>query len=225
MPVSYPRAMPPFNIRSGTTTLERQVVGNSLRSGQVERVEIGEPRWAVSYTSVPLTLPQYRAAQAWWDSLQGGMRTFLAVPPDGRFPAAYPAGFAGVNRAGGGSFDGTSRLASFGATNDLLTFGSAANQSLPDSMPLAVGDYIGLSYQGRYSLHRVIEAATASGAGVITQVQVTPFVRPSVFPAGNLVTVTVSSPAFEAVIDPASWSGEVSIDASAVSFAAIQRGY
>jgi hypothetical protein len=225
MPVTYPRGMPPFNIRSGTITLGRQVVGNPLRSGQIERIEVGEPRWSVTYTSVTMFNAAYRDACSWWDSLQGGMKTFLAVPPDGRFPIAFPAGFTGVNRAGGGAFDGTSRLAGFGATNDLLTFGSATGQSLPANFTLANGDYIGLSYQNRYSLHRVIEARTASAGGVMTQIQVTPFVRSTLFPGGNLVTVTVASPAFEALIDPESWSGEALPEGSVISFAAVQRGY
>lgn len=224
MPVTFPRGMPPFNLRSGTITLERMVVGNPLRGGQVERVEVGEPRWTVSYTSVPLTRAQTRAAEAWWESLAGGMRTFLAVPPGGAFPAAYPKGFAGLTRAGGGAFDGTSRLNAFGATNDLLTFGTTGF-SLPAGFVLAAGDYIGLSYQSRVSLHRIIEAQTASGAGQITQIQVTPLVRSTLFPAGNLVTVTVANPTFEAVVTPDSWDCETQIDFSTASFSAIQRGY
>src|SRR5690606_38180213 len=83
-----------------------------------------------------------------------------------RFPRAYPNGFAGMTRAGGGSFAaGTASSWSVNTSRDVLTL-----NGLPASFSLSKGDYGGFSWttsgQQRRHLVRAVEAATANGSGV-----------------------------------------------------------
>lgn len=165
MAILYPRALPPFLKATETVLSLRKGTSSGLtRGGGVQVVQHSEAYWDFQWTTQPLTRVQLAEFQAWWDSLRGGLKTFLAHDPFNSYPDAYAseAAVLALTRSGGGTFDGTFGLTTILA-NEVRSSGAALRP--PAGLTLSAGDLISLSQSGKYSLHRITETVTANGSG------------------------------------------------------------
>lgn len=161
-------------------------------SGRQGGVQAGWPLWSASFEldqSDPDSADMWRAFFA---RLRGRMRRFFAGDPTRPFPRAYPGGFAGVTKAGGGAFTG----AAAGWAQNIDGDGNAivALTGLPANMTLSLGDYIGWKWDAeggaagnfeRRTMARVVVAANASAAGAVS-VMVEPPLNTLLVPAGAI---------------------------------------
>jgi len=191
--ISYPRALPANRFRGGSRFwLERQATRSPTRGGLVQVAELGSPLWRVRYETAPFVGADGDAWEAWLDSLRAGAKTFKAVHPFRRFARAYPNGYDGMTKHGGGSFDGTAILEEVSEALDTVEL-----SGLPSSFVLSAGDHLSFSPAGsKQAFHRVVEGGTAS-SGVVT-VTVEPILKPG---ATLEISVSLASPWFKAVVD------------------------
>jgi hypothetical protein len=171
-------------------------------SGRQGGVQAGWPLWSAAYSLETADAESADAWEAFVARLRGRSRTFLAGDPARPFPRKTPLGFAGLNRAGGGAFNG----AALGWAQTFDADGNAliALTGLPAVFQLSPRDLIGfkwdavgapaLSYHRR-ALVQVVVAAVASGGGAVT-VSVEPPLDQLVVPAGAVAHL--DSPAFVA---------------------------
>lgn len=215
MPLPNPRLLPP-EMRFATTDFKivTSVELSRTNGGSLLAVEHGDPFWVCSFTSPPhVNEIRLNKIRAWWDSLQGGICSFLAHDQARKFPEMYQAGFAGMNRAGGGAFDGTGDVTAIAPR--ALTIAT-----LPAGFALKRGDYVGLVQAGRYSLHRIVDDVTATGLGVAADIPVEPFITSLFTPAA---VANFAMPLVELVPDAGSWSGSPTATKTTVSFAGVSR--
>lgn len=160
-------------LESNWEPLRRQAMGVTGGARDIA-VDFGQPAWTATLKTIPLTLAQAQAWKAFKASLRGQARFFLGWDPTREYPGAYmPAGWGALTRAGGGSFDGTCGVTAIATSGldsvgrDVITLGSPA---LPVGFSLVAGDMIGFVQSGKYTLHRVLDAApvAANGSGVST---------------------------------------------------------
>lgn len=118
-------------------------------------VQQGFPLWKLVWTLGNIGVDRTDAWQAFFDQVRGATRRFLAWDLRRPYPKAYAlTGFAGMTRAGGGSFDGTATSWSETITADGDS--EVTLHDLPAGFVLVPGDYIGFTW----------EAAEASVAGL-----------------------------------------------------------
>ena len=134
--------------------------------GRVAGVAVGPPLWRGRWgLSRKMSLEASEQWRAFVSRIRGAQLPFLARDLARPWPLAYPNGFASLNRAGGGAFDGTASSWSVDATRD-----TATATGLPAAFVLQVGDYAMWRWQtageDRRALGRVIEAVTTNGSGV-----------------------------------------------------------
>lgn len=196
MTITFPRDLPSTRFRPGSRLhLERQATMAPTRGGLVQVAELGAPLWRVRYETPPMGDLAGAAWEAWFDSLRAGARTFKAVHPFQRYARAYPNGYNGLTKYGGGAFDGTAVLDAVAGTLDTVTL-----SGLPATFVLTAGDLLSFVPTGtKQALHRVTEGATAVN-GVLT-VAVEPTIRPGYTLSA---AVALASPWFKAVIDQSS---------------------
>lgn len=219
MAITFPRDMPEL---PGNRTLIRecsfdpmfQQIVAPTRGGLVQVANIGTELWAMKFATSPLDYQQAMEWMAWLHSLRGGARSFKAWHPLRRFPYAYPSGFGGMTRAGGGSFDGTCTLNAIGGSRDTITL-----TTLPASFAFSIGDMVSFPAGASQVLVRVLESATANGSGAVT-LTIEPALPVS---AVTGVTATLTKPWCLAVVDAQSIQGPVQPGfVQAVSFNAVQ---
>ncbi len=158
-----PASFPTDRFAGGPFTLARYISVNQTLGGQLDAVELADPRWTCSWTTARLSPALARRWVAWWDGLRGGVgRTFHGYDPQRPTPAAYPAGFVGLERPAGGAFDGTASVTSL-ATPFAMSLGA-----LPAGFALAAGDMVGLAEGDRRAVFRIMADAVADGAGAAT---------------------------------------------------------
>lgn len=193
MTITFPRDLPTIGFVQGSAFyLQRQVTMAPTRGGLVQVAELGAPLWRARYQTPPLVAAQGAAWDAWLNSLRAGAKTFKATHPFLRYARAYPTGYAGMTKHGGGSFDGTAVLQAVATALDTVTL-----SGLPSAFVLTAGDFLSfVPSSTKQALHRVVEGGTAS-AGVVT-VAVEPTVRPGFTLSAN---VALGSPWFKAVLD------------------------
>lgn len=185
------------------------------RGGLVQVANVGADLWSAKYETVPLREAEAEAWKAWLHSLRGGARLFRMWNPLRRYALAYPGGYADLDRAGGGDFDGTANLSAIGTSRDTITI-----NTLPASFVLTVGDLVSFPMgTSNRSLHRVIEGGTGSLGGSLTVT-----VEPSVpLGASTGVTVDLVKPWCLGVLDPRTVSGPWQVGRiAAVTFDAMQ---
>lgn len=136
---------------------------NPTRGGQMQVANLGADLWSMKFSTHILSYIDALDYLAWLQSLRGGARLFKAWHPLLKYPIAYPSGFAALTRAGGGAFDGTVTVTAIGASRDTLSL-----STLPAAFLLNRGDMISMVMGTSRTLHRIIEAATASGGGTVT---------------------------------------------------------
>jgi hypothetical protein len=228
MPVTYPQVLPstlvyprsPFRLETGTAGPQR------TRGGGVFAVEVADAYWRAGWTSQPLWGVDLLDVQTWWDTLRGGMKSFLAHDPTRPFPRNYAseAAVLALTRGGAlGAFNGTFEITFFASVYEMRSVNAVALRP-PANFVLSLGDYIGLVQSGRYSLHRVVETVTATSAGnfaIGTGIFVEPPIKTALFSAG--ATANIIRPLAEFIPEPASWQGEPEIGPSPVSFSAVSK--
>ncbi|WP_380787231.1 hypothetical protein [Sphingomonas sp. R86521] len=152
--------------------------------GRIGAVSAGNPLWAATWQLAKIGALRSDEWRAFMLRLRGSQRTFLARDIARPFPLAFIGGFAGMSRAGGGSFSGAAVAWSQSISADgdaVLTL-----SGLPGNMAFAVGDYVGFRWgdgDGRRALTRVVVRATSSASGVVALI-VEPPVPTLVVPAG-----------------------------------------
>ncbi len=188
MTISYPRAMPSGGARVASVVFEIdwQTAHNPEAGGRIGAVTLAMPLWRAEIESTQLIEPHTGEWRAWLRSMRGGARTFIAVDPSKRLPLAYPNGFAGLVRAGGGAFDGTVDGGgdwSVDSTRTQLTL-----TRLPAGFVLGASDLVGFVWDGvKRALCACEETVAANGAGALT-VQVAPPL-PAFVPSTATVTL------------------------------------
>ena len=194
MAITYPRTLPSF-LKGGEADLRlnKGTTAALLRGGGVQTVQHSQPYWDFTWTSPALTRAQKAELQAWWDSLRGGLKSFLAYDPSNSYPNYYAsaATVLALTRFGGGTFDGTFGLTTVNA-NELRS--SAATPVAPASLTLSAGDLISVSQSGKYTLHRIVETVTATTSGVFgpsNPILIEPAITTSLFTAGTAIANVV----------------------------------
>ena len=226
MPITYPRSIPGFaSAAEGDLQLQHLTTGSRTRGGSMTVTDMADPFWELSWRTKSLTSTQRNELSAWWASLRGGGKTFLAYHPDAKWPSAYAleSQVASLTRAGGGAFDGTASITSFPDART-IAMSSAGASRLPVGFQVSAGDMVGIVKAGtpnRYSLHRVVEAATADGTGQILALLVEPFILTSVFAAGN--TLNFVRALGEFVPDQSKWQGGFSPNPMPMAFGGNSR--
>lgn len=182
MALTFPRAMPSGGVDSQAFRIDRVDRTSPTVQGRSGGITLGLPRWRMSLTLANTTADETEEWIAFVDSLRGSQRTFLAHDLSRPYPKAFPSGFDGLSRAGGGAFDGSATSWSINTAGDVLTL-----SGLPANLPLNLRDSVGFRWTtgggARRALVRVVGPATASGAGTITGLSVEPPL-PGLVPGG-----------------------------------------
>lgn len=227
MTVSYPRTLPSdlvvkkcdFRLVHGVTSPGR------TRGGASQVTETSDPYWTCEIESAEHHAYTHVALRTFLNSLRGGAKTFVAHDYARPVPRNYltEAAVQALTRAGGGAFDGTFEITSTLEGGYLLSSSASAASRAPAALVLQVGDYIGITQSGKYSLHNVVEAQTANGSGVIADLVVEPFVNMDVFTAGvsSGMLANVIKPLALFRILPDSISGSPNSRSTSIGFTAI----
>jgi len=216
MTITFPRAMPSRGIIDVEFELEHQETVAAEQGGRLISIGLGLARWSMRVRTATMDMSRLGEWRAFLASLQGAGKTFVALDTARRYPVSYPAGFTGLTRAGGGSFDGTATSWSVNTNRDEITL-----NGLPASFALRPGDMVELHWSSRAkrTLHRCLETVTANGSGVAT-IQVEPAV-PAFVPSA---TATLAEPGCIMRLKPGSASAASNLHRSgSVSFEAIQH--
>lgn len=198
--------------------LEHQTTVAAEQGGRLVAVDLapGLARWRLKIRTAALDMERLGEWRAFLDSLRGASRTFIGFDPARKFPVNYRNGFAGLTRAGGGSFDGTASSWSINTDRDEPTL-----NGLPASFKLRPGDMLGFSWSSgaKRTLHRILESVDANGSGVAT-VQVEPRVPAYV----STATATLATPGAVMRLVPGSVSAASTMHVhGSVSFEAVQH--
>lgn len=190
MALTFPLSLPPKGFNTNYFEPLRMDFMAPEMSGRIGAVGGGWPLWEAEYNLGGMSQATADDIRAFKDALRGPQRLFYGRDQKRPFPRAYPNGFAGLNRAGGGSFSGgTASSWSVNIARDVLTL-----NGLPANFVLNKGDYIGFTWttggQQRRHLVRTVEALNANGSGVAA-ITVEPAVHPVV---PSEATATLSTP-------------------------------
>lgn len=204
----------PFN--SGTFKLLYGISKAPNRGAKQQVVELAPSLWQMSFSTPQIYYDEAIELQTWLEMLQGGLKLFKAYHPHLTYPLNYRNGFAGLSRAGGGSFDGTCTVTDFAETLDSLTVGG-----LPTGFSLRLGDMISMPFEDTQILHRITAPAIANGFGAVTLPIVPPL--PISFAASPEVAATFFKPWCYATVDADSIDGPLSEgQLGSVSFSAVE---
>lgn len=159
--------MPDVAVVSAVMNIQRLDFQTAATDGRGFGVTAGAPLWILKATIRDGDEDETDEWFAFLDALRGLQRPFLAHDLTRPYPRAYPNGFAGLNRAGGGAFDGSAASWSVNADRDQITL-----TGQPSGLLLKRRDGLMLRWatagEPRRSLHRLSAPATASAGGVIT---------------------------------------------------------
>src|SRR5687768_11065160 len=91
MATTYPQTLPSFlTFPRSSFRLEYGTAGpQRTRGGGVFNVDAYDAFWRASWGTQPLTIAQALQAQTWWDTLRGGIKSFLAHDPAQPWPRNY----------------------------------------------------------------------------------------------------------------------------------------
>lgn len=166
MAIIFPRAMPLAGVTKESFEIERTDYLSPEAVGRLGGISAGFPLWGAEW-ALP-TSGEERADEwrAWISAQRGPGKLFFGSEQARPYPRAYPNGFGGMVRAGGGAFDGKAITWAVNGTRDVLTL-----TGLPAALALTWGDYVGFEWltlgQPRRALARCVEKATGSGAGAV----------------------------------------------------------
>lgn len=163
MSLTFPRAMPTVGAADQSFDLARVDYGAPEAGGRLGGITAGFPRWRLDLTLGEMAPAEAAPWRAFITSLRGAQRTFYGRDLTRPYPAAYPAGFSGLDRAGGGSFpaDGAASSWSLNAARDVLTL-----NGLPAGFMLTECDLVGFSWStSRRTAARILESVQANSGG------------------------------------------------------------
>jgi len=164
--VVFPIAMP-VGVATEYFEPERVDAISPTNDGAVSGVTLGFPlwraRWGLGKSISRATSEEWRAFVA---LLRGQQKTFLGFDQGRPLPLAYPDGFEGLSRFGGGAFDGSATSWSVNADRDEPTL-----SGFPPGFVISVGDYIMWRWttggEARRALCRAVLPSVANSGGVI----------------------------------------------------------
>ena len=135
--------------------------------------DLGPDLCDADYRSGKLSPERMLELETWLETLENGGKTFWGYDFRRPLPLLYPNGFAGMSRAGGGSFDGTCTLENV-TDNKVISLSGLSN-----GFQFSIGDYLAFLYlSGSHAaLHRIVAPATAASDGTV-DVEVRTHVRP-----------------------------------------------
>lgn len=162
----------------------------AAEAGQrVTGVQAGFPLWKLVWTLGNVGRDRSDAWTAFMDSIRGATRRFLAWRLDRPYPKAYPTGFSGMTRAGGGSFNGDCTSWSETITGDGDS--QVTLHGLPVGFVMGQGDMVGFRWTATepavagltwHAPVRVVTGGTADGSGNLTVTSEPPI--PAAVPGG-----------------------------------------
>lgn len=181
---------------------------------RTEGLSQGTPFWVAHYTTPYLTLDEYGKLDAFMMRAGDGGEVFRAYDAFRPRPIRHDTGkpLTGV-RAGGGAFDGTATLAAIVDAHTITV------STLPEAFALSQGDYVELREDGEQSLHRIMQAATANGDGIVS-LSIRYALDTGVF--STAAQVRFEKPSCLMQIDPGSYKGPKSRRNRTVSFGATE---
>lgn len=205
MALTFPRDMPTGGVAGQKFEPQRVDFLSPEAGGHIGGVSAGFPRWAMTLALGPMGEDDGDAWHAFIPALNGQARTFYAWDLSRPYPKAYPGGFAGMTRGGGGAFPSDGAVSSWSISGDRegLTLGG-----LPANFALSLRDMIGFRWttsgaQRRHAV-RVSEAAAGSSGGAVT-VSITPPL-PVLVPPGATVYLERPSVIMRQLVDQTSLS-------------------
>lgn len=167
MALTFPRDMPTAAVANQSFDIARVDYASGTSNGRLMSVTAGFPLWSMSLTIGEGDADETAEWGAFFDTLRGQQRTFFAGDLTRPFPRAYPDGFDGMMRAGGGAFTGAATSWSINADRDVPSL-----EGLPAGLEVGPRDYIMWRWSTagvqRRALARAVESATASAGGVLT---------------------------------------------------------
>ena len=202
MALTFPLALP--NLADLLTTIEsipwnlaRYQEFSGLGTGEGLAHDLAPPLWEAEVSTGPMYHDDAYAAQARLNALMGSINTFYLhnpAKPGPRLDQSGPAlmaldwifGSGQWNDAGVWRDDIPWSGVFTGFAPVLHTIGANRNtvrvSGLPGGYILSVGDFFHVDYGSptRRALIQVVEAATANGAGLTPEFQVTPHLRPGI---------------------------------------------
>lgn len=140
--------------------LQEYAATNTLASGAVQSMQLGEPLWSVKAATIPMSCNDAGVWEAWFLSLRLAGR-FTMTDPRRPYPLAYGSSYASLMRSGGGAFNGTAIVGAVSGLSVPLT-------SLPAGYQAKAGDWISLRNGGLDTIHMITSEITASAGGVAT---------------------------------------------------------
>lgn len=169
--------------------------------------DLGSPLWQGAWSSRSLRPNELDYWRARLDALENGLQTFKGYPLSRCYPIAYPK--PAYDALGVGSVT----LGSIGTNRK-----SGTLVGLPAGYMLSIGDLIEVAGSG---LHRVMQAVTASGAGITPVFEVRPHFWPG---ASAPAAVTLVRPSCPMRIVPSSINSDAdpSTGRGSISFQAIE---
>ena len=176
---------------------------------------LGSPLWQGSYITRSLSPNQLDEWRARLNALENGQQRFKGYSLSRCYPIAYPNG----SWPTGGDFDGVSATVyAIGSENKSLRV-----DLLPEGFEWRVGDMLQIKRgsTARRDLHRVMEAATASGGGITPEFEVRPHLWPGVA-IDDLVSVLRPWCPMMIVPGSVSSSADLQTGRGSVSFQAIE---
>lgn len=169
MAITFPRSLPSW-LEAVRCDMTLETVTKQTRSwgGAIVSTELAPAYWTFELEAPAITTARKAELKAWWDSLQGGLKTFLAHDFAHAFPLAYASESAvlALTRAVvGGAFDGTFEITTILTGGGGLRSVNAATLRPPADFTLTAGDYISIVQSNRYSLHRLLNTVTSNANG------------------------------------------------------------
>lgn len=167
--------MPTSGMSGQQFEIERNDFNAPEASGRVGGVQSGFPLWLAVYQIGTIGAAKSDELRAFFTRLRGQQRRFLGHDLARPYPKAHITGFAGMTRAGGGSFDGSATSWSETITADGDS--EVTLHGMPAGLELTFGDYVGFKYDATEesvaglpwrALVRVVEGGVADGSGNIT---------------------------------------------------------
>lgn len=134
-----------------------------MEGRKTEGVRLGQAYWTATFTPGRLGFIDFGKMDAFMMTCGDGGEVFRAYDAFRPRPIRHNSGqpLSG-NRAAGGAFDGTATLTTIVDPVTITVSG------LPAGFMLSKGDYVELRKGAQSSLHRIVQAVNANGAGVVT---------------------------------------------------------
>lgn len=196
MALTYPLSLAAFQdllpIASVRFELMRQDEHSGLASGEVLAAELAPPLWMAQVSLEPMPIADAARIAALVEALDGSIQSFYLTRASHEYPFADPTGsILGVS---------TPEILSVASGG-----GAMALAGLPADYVLTPGDLLSFAHGTspvRQAFHRVVEAATADGAGETAQFTVRPHL-----PAAAVaeIAVTLIRPAAKMALVPGSF--------------------